>query len=166
MPSRKKEKANEIVQCFRRHGPFTLHSFLVAPLIWLFGVLIFIPMANSINWQTGLFCSSVVLVAFTIFIYRAISGLKEIIDAFSVLPAKKYGLKRGINYEDAITLFRCTFYIIPLLLFYALFFPLLMSIHPTINSIILILTLIWVFFFALKILSILSPKILGWFEKQ
>lgn len=151
---------DEIIRCLRTHGPVTFHNFLAALLVWLFGVLVFMPIASSLNWQTGLLCSLIVFVTFTTFMYRATLGFKRLIDAFSFFPARKYGLKRGIDQEEALTLFRYAFYIIFTLIVYALYFPFLTSFHFAISGIVLIVILIWIFFLALRILSILSSKIL------
>jgi len=156
----KQSADDEIIRYLRTHGPVTFHNFLAALLVWLFGVLVFMPIASSLNWQTGLLCSLIVFVTFTTFMYRATLGFKRLIDAFSFFPARKYGLKRGIDQEDALTLFRYTFYIIFTLIVYALYFPFLTSFHFAISGIVLIVILIWIFFLALRILSILSSKIL------
>jgi len=159
MSHQTQREINDLAQCLRSHGPATFHNFLAALLIWLFGVLVFIPLANSLDLQTGLLCSLVVFTAFTIFMYRAAPGFKKLIDTFSFLPARKYGLKRGINQKDALTLFRYIFYIIFVLIVYLLYFPFLTSFHFAISGIVLIVILIWTFFLALRILTILSSKI-------
>ncbi len=160
MSSQTRREIDDLAQCLRNHGPAAFHNFLAALLVWLFGVLVFIPLANSLNWQTGLLCSLVIFTAFTILMYQAILGFKKLIDAFSFLPARKYGLKRGIAQEDALTLFKYVFYIIFALIVYALYFPFLTQFHFAISGIVLIVVLIWIFFLALRILSILSSKIL------
>lgn len=160
MTANQSKEIDEFIQYLRIHGPFTFHNFLAALLIWLFGVLVFIPLANSLNWQTGLLCSLIVFVAFTIFMYRATLGFKKFIDVFSFFPARKYGSRWGIDQEHALTLFRYTFYIIFALIVYALYFPFLTSLHFAVSGIVLIVILIWIFFSALRILSILFPKIL------
>jgi len=160
MVAKQSEEIDEFIRCLRTHGPVTFHNFLAALLVWLFGVLVFIPIASSINWQTRLLCSLIVFVAFTIFMYRATLGFKKLIDAFSFFPARKYGLKRGIDRENSLTLFRYTLYIIFTLIVYALYFPFLTSFHFAISGIVFIVILIWIFFLALRILSILSSKIL------
>jgi hypothetical protein len=160
MTAEQKKEIDEIVRCLRTYGTVTFHNFLAALLVWLFGVLVFIPMANSLNWQAGLLSSLIVFVVFTVFMYRAIPGFKKLIDAFSFFPARKYGLKRGINLEDALTLFRYVFYIIFSLIVYALYFPFLTGFHFAVSGVVLIIVLIWIFFLALRILSILSSKIL------
>jgi len=160
MSNQIRREIENLAQCLRNNGPTTFHNLIAAIIIWLFGVLVFIPLANSLNWQTGLTCSLIIFATFTIFIYRAALGFKKVIDAFSFLPARKYGLKRGINQEDAVTLFKYVSYIIFTLIIYALYFPLLTSFHFAISGIVLIVILIWIFFLALRILSILSSKIL------
>lgn len=160
MSVKQMKEIDEVIQRLRTHGPVTLNNFLVALLIWLFGVLVFIPAANSLSWQTRLLTSLTIFVAFTIFMYRAIFGFKKLIDAFSFFPARKYGLKRGIDYENALTMFRYAFYIILSLVVYALYFPFLTGFHSAISGIVLIMILIWFFFLTLRILSILAPKIL------
>jgi len=160
MSHQAKREVNDIAQCLRSYGPATFHNFLAALLIWLFGVLVFVPLANSLNWQTGLLSSLVIFTAFTVFMYQAILGFKKLIDAFSFLPAKKYYLKWEIKREDALTLFRYIFYIIFALIVYALYFPFLTGFHFAISGIALIVILIWIFFLALRILSILSSRVL------
>ena len=160
MSSQRKREIIDLAQRLRSHGPATLRDLLAALLVWLFGVLIFMPLANSLNWQTGLLCSLVIFTAFTVFMYRAALGCKRIIDAFSFLPAKKYCSKWGINQEDALTLFRYTFYIALALIVYALYFPFLTGFHFAVSGIVLIVVLIWIFFLALRIVSILSSRVL------
>jgi hypothetical protein len=160
MVAKQSEEIDEFIWCLRTRGPVTFHNFLAALLVWLFGVLVFIPIASSINWQTRLLCSLIVFVAFTVFMYRATLGFKKLIDAFSFFPARKYGLKRGIDRENSLTLFRYALYIIFTLIVYALYFPFLTSFHFAISGIVFIVILIWIFFLALRIFSILSSKIL------
>ena len=166
MSSQARREIDDLARCLRAYGPVTFHSLLAALIIWLFGVLVFIPIASSINWQTELLCSLIIFMAFTIFMCRAVPNLKKLIDAFSVFPARKYGLKRGMRYENSITLFRNSLYIISSLVIYALYFPLLMNVHPAISGIVSILILIWILFLTLEILIILLPKILGWFQRE
>jgi len=160
MPSQTKPEIDDLAQCLRDQGPSAFQNFITAGIIWLFGVLVFVPLANSLNWQTGLLCSLIVFTSFTIFVYRATLSFKKLIDAFSFLPARKYGSKRGMKLEEAITLFRYVIYIIFAIVVYALYFPLLTSFHFAVSGIVLIVLIIWIFFLALRILSILSFEIL------
>jgi hypothetical protein len=160
MANQRKREIIDLAQRLRSHGPATFRDLLAALLVWLFGVLVFMPLANSLNWQTGILCSLVIFTAFTVFVYRAAPGYKRIIDAFSFLPAKKYYSKWEMNQEDALTLFKYTFYIASALVAYALYFPFLTSFHFAVSGIVLIVVLIWIFFLALRIISIVSSRVL------
>jgi hypothetical protein len=91
---------------------------------------------------------------------RTLPGLKKLIDAFSIFPARKYGIKKGLSYGDSLILFRYLLYIFFAVILYLLYSPFLTIFHPSINGIVLILLLIWIFFLTLRTLSILSPRIL------
>ena len=157
-----KEEVGNFKECLKSYGAKTLHNILSAFLIWLFGVLVFIPLANAINWQTRIFCTLIFFSAFTLLVMRTLPSLKKLIDAFSVFPARKYCLKKGISYENSLVLFRYLLYIVSAIILYLLYFPFLTGFHPAISGIVLILLLIWIFFLALRILLIFIPKILGW----
>jgi hypothetical protein len=162
MSRQAKREINNLAERVRNTAPTTVHSLLAALLIWLFGVLVFIPMANSSGWQAGLLCSLIITTALTFFMHRAALGFKRLIDTFSVIPARKYCAKWRISQEEASTIFRHTLYIVSGLLVYALYFPLLVGFHPAISGIVLIITLIWIFFLALRILLALS----SWFVEK
>lgn len=68
----KEDKAENFRECAKIYGTKTLHSLLSAFLIWLFGVLVFIPLASSLNRQTEVFCTLIFFVAFTLLILRAL----------------------------------------------------------------------------------------------
>jgi hypothetical protein len=157
-----KEEIENFIEYLRTYGAKTVHNLLAALLIWLFGILLFIPLASSLSWQTRILCSLMFFTAFTILVLRALPSLKKLIDAFSIFPARKYGVKKGLRYEDSLVLFRHLLYIIFAVILYLLYFPFLANFHPSISGIILILLLIWIFFLTLRIISILSPKILKW----
>lgn len=162
MNSPSKEEIEDFQKCVKTYGAKTAHTLLAAVLIWLFGILVFIPLASTLNWQTRAFCALIFFVTFSLLLLRTLPGLKKLIDTFSVFPARKYGLKRGLSNENSVVMFRHIFYIISAVILYLLYFPFLASFHPAIRGIVLILVLIWVFFLTLRILSILSLKILEW----
>lgn len=157
-----KEDVENFKECLQTHGSRTTQNLLAALLVWLFGTLVFIPLADTVNWQTRAFASLIFFITFTILVLRAVPGLKKLIDAFSIFPARKYGIKKGLSYEESTVLFRHIFYITYAVILYLLYSPLLMSFHTAINGIVLILVLIWIFFLTLRIISILSQKIVEW----
>lgn len=149
-------------QALRLYGAKTLHLLLSAMLIWLFGVLVFMPMASSIGWNAELVCTLIVLVAFTILISKAIPSFKNLIDAFSVFPARKYLIKRGLAYENAIVASKQILYMLSIVILYLLYFPFLVRLHPAFNGIVIILVVIFVFFFALRTLRVSHRAITNW----
>jgi len=157
-----KEEIENFQKCLKTYGAKTIHNLLAAFLVWLFGNLVFIPLASTLNWQTKTFCSLTFFIAFTLLVIRALPSLKRLIDKFSIFPARKYSTKKKLSYENSLILFRHVLYIISIIIIYLLYFPFLTNFHPSISGIVLILTLIWIFFLTLRILTILSQKILQW----
>ena len=147
---------------FRTYVSMTAQNLFSALLIWLFGNLVFIPLASSVNWQTAALCSLIFFSAFTVLVLRAFPGLRNLIDAFSVFPARKVFLERGLNYEDSLVVSRQLLYMFLVVALYLLYLPFLMNFHPSIGGIVLILVLIYVFFLALKALLVSSQRILEW----
>jgi len=140
----------------------TIRIFLASILVWLFGNLVFIPIAGALNWQTRVSCTSVIFIAFTYLLSKALPGLKELIDTFSVFPARKYSSAKGSSYEDSLVFFKHISYITCIVIIYLLYFPFLNNFHPSVSGIILILVLIWIFLLVRKILTTSSQRILGW----
>ncbi len=157
-----KEEIENFQKCLKTYGAKTIHNLLAALLVWLFGNLVFIPLASTLNWQTKAFCSLTFFIAFTLLVIRALPSLKRLIDTFSIFPARKYSIKKKLSYENSLILFRHVLYIISIVIIYLLYFPFLTNFHPSISGIVLILMLIWIFFLTLRILTILSQKILEW----
>ncbi len=148
------------------HGEKTLCNLLSAFLIWLFGVLIFIPLAGSINRETEILCNLIFFSVFTFLVVQSLPGLKEIVDSFSVLIAKRCELKKGLNFEKSMVVFRRFSYIILIIVFYLFYAPLLMRFHSLINGVTLLLALIWIFYLIISILPILFTEVLKWFSYE
>jgi hypothetical protein len=156
------EEIRNFKQALRLYGAKTLHLLLSAMLIWLFGVLVFIPMASSIGSNAESVCTLILLVAFTLLVSRAISGLKTLIDSFSVFPARKYLIKRGLTKENAVFVSKQILYMLSIVLLYLLYFPFLVHLNAAFSGIVLILVVIFVFFLALKTLRVLHRVIAEW----
>gem|GEM_PF-1266738 len=157
-----KEEIENFQKCFKAYGAKTIHNLLAAFLVWLFGNLVFIPLASTLNWQTKVFCSLIFFIVFTLLVTRALPGLKRLIDTFSIFPARKYSIKKKLSYENSLILFQHILYIFSIIIIYLLYFPFLTNFHPSISGIVLILVIIWIFFLTLRILTILSQKIVEW----
>jgi len=149
-------------EALRLYGAKTLHNLLSSMLIWLFGVLVFIPIASTIGWQAELVCTLIVLVAFSVLVSGAISGFKILIDAFSVFPARKYLTKRGLTKDNAIVVSKQILYMVSIVIIYLLYFPFLVRLHPAFSGIVLILVAIFIFFLALKAMRTSHRAITHW----
>ena len=156
------EEIMNFKEAIRLYGTKTLHLLLTAILIWLFGVLVFIPIASTIGWQAELICTLVVLVAFSVLMSGTISGSKIFIDAFSVFPARKYLVKRGLTINDAKVVSKQLLYILSIVIMYLLYFPFLVNLHPAFSGIVLILVVIFVFFLSLKAMLASHRAIAQW----
>ena len=135
---------------------------LLALLIWLFGNLVFIPIANSLNWQARIIVTLVLFGAFTILVIKALPTLKKLIDAFSIFPARKFFMKKGLDYTESLIASKQVLYIISVVVLYLLYLPFLFNFHPAISGIALIIVIIWSFFSMLKILRAVSKNIIDW----
>jgi len=135
---------------------------LFALLIWLFGNLVFIPIAASLNWQARIIVTLVLFGAFTILVVKALPNLKKLVDAISIFPARKFFMKKGLDYTKSMIASKQVLYIISLVIFYLLYLPFLSNFHPAISGIALIIVIIWFFFSMLKILRAVSKNIIDW----
>lgn len=162
MMSKKEKEFKLALNRLRKDAPDAFSSIIIAGLIWLFGVLVFIPLVSSIDLtgRASLFCSLIVIVTVSLIIFRALPKLKGAIDAFSLLLAIKYGRTKGLSYEDSKVLFRYFSYIAVSLLLCVFYWPILTTIHPALFGLVLTLILIWIFFLLARIFSIILPKLL------
>lgn len=157
-----KGELRKFEESLRAHGSKTLHNLLFAVVIWLFAVLVFIPIAKSIGREIEIIVSLLLLIIFTIVIARTAPGMKILIDAFSVLPARKYSQKKKLAYKDSLVLFRYIIYIIFIVIAYLVYLPFLSSFHSALAGIVLLLVIFFIFILALKIFSIIGHKTLDW----
>jgi len=126
-----------------------------ALLIWLFGVLVFIPIALGID-PAGLLlpCSLIILLGFSFFLFRGSRGLRDVLDAASEVLAYKWARRRRSRLEEVERKVRAALYSATILIFYLLYSPLLAGIHPSINGVAVILVI-------LGVLSILFRGLAG-----
>jgi len=125
-----------------------------ALLIWLFGVLVFIPIALGID-PAGLLlpCSLIILLGFSFFLFRGSRGLRDVLDAASEVLAYKWARRRRSRLEDVERKVRAALYSATILIFYLLYSPLLAGIHPSINGVAVILVILGVFSILFRVLA-------------
>lgn len=158
------QEIEKLKQVVRAYGAKTLQHLLSALLIWLFGVLVFIPMAASTASNVELLCTLIILVSFTAIILKTIAGSKKLIDAFSYIFARKYVVKKGWEYENAVVVSKRIFYSTFATILYLLYFPFLVRIHPAVSGIGLILVVVFVLFLALEAFRASTTAIIKWLK--
>ncbi len=156
------EEITNFKQTLREQGPKTFTSLLSAIIIWLFSVLVFIPIASSIGKNVELVIVLITLSAFSAIILVSLRGVKNLLDVFSVIPARKYFVKKGLSVESAISVSKLFLYVPSILFVYLLYFPYLVLLHPAINGIVLIFVIISLFLISLNIVSISKKVITDW----
>ena len=161
-----KEEIESAIGYLRVYGQKTLTSMFAALLVWLFGILVFIPLAESLSWQTRVLVSVLFFFAFSVLIVQTLPGLKGLIDVSAYLLARRYGVAKGLGRENVLAVFKQLLCIVCALVFYGFYFPFLASFHPAVNGVALIAVLVLIFFLLLRVFSILSPKFLEWFAKS
>ena len=158
-PSR--EQIEESIKILKTNSEKVIMNILAALLIWLFGNLVFVPLAASLNLETKLLTSIIFFIAFTIPIIHALPGLKKSIDAFSILPFKKL-VRKGFTVKESHDILRNLMYVISGVIFYFLFSSFLVIFHPSVSGITLIFLIIWIFVVFLKVGTIIFPKFINW----
>jgi hypothetical protein len=156
------QDAENLKRVFHSEGTKTAQNLLSALLIWIFGVLLFIPLATSIGSTTRLLCTVLILAGFTIFVAQAVGSFKNLIDAFAAIPARKYLVKRGWNREDGIVVSKQGLYFIFTIILYLMYYPFLVNVHPAASGSLLIIAVVVFFFFAVRAIRASRKAIMEW----
>lgn len=152
------EARENLISVSREHLPDTLINLFVALLIWLFGILVFLPAAYSISPRgLTLLCSLIILVGFSIFIFRSFDGLQPLLNSTSDFLAYVYIRRRNakVQVERLKTASRSISYVITALILYLLYSPFLVAIHPALNGLVLIPIILWIFWTLFKTVNVL-----------
>jgi hypothetical protein len=148
-----KETRDKLISTAREHLPSTLINFSTAVLIWLFGALVFLPAAYRIS-PVGLplACSLILLIGFSIFVFKAFGGFRLLLEATSDVLAYEYMRRRKtkIPIERLKTTVRCVIYVVVALILYALYSSFLAAIHPSLSGLVLITIVLWIFWMLFK----------------
>jgi len=148
-----KEARDKLSIIAREQLPNTLTNISTAVLIWLFGALVFLPAAYRIApEELPLACSLILLTGFSIFVFRAFSGLRLLLEATSDVLAYEYirMRKTKIPIERLKIAVRCIIYVVITLVLYALYSPFLVAIHPSLSGLVLIIIVLWIFWTLFK----------------
>lgn len=148
-----REARDKLISIAREHLPRTLVNLSTAVLIWLFGALVFLPAAYRIEPRAvPLACSVVLIIGFSIFVFKAFRGLRLLLESTPDVLAYEYirRMKLKISIEKLKTVVRCIIYVVAALIIYALYSSFLVAIHPSLSGLMLIVVVLWIFWLLFK----------------
>lgn len=140
----------ESASAIRESGAKILFSAVVAVLVWLFGRLVFLPMAAGISNLYGYplraIVSLIIAIALAAVVAAILLDLRKLIRgvsgiaAFHLARAGGEGVDALKNYGRAL---EGIAYVIVASLIYLLFADFLAAIHPAVSGIVLIIIVVW-----------------------
>lgn len=143
----------ESAKALREAAPRIVLSIGAAILIWLFGTLVFIPMAEGITLLTyplTEILSFIIVVALAIIIFSVFIDIRRLTGGLAGVLAYEFGKSAGEirydSYEHYRTALDGVIYVIIVALTFLLFSYYLALIHPAIPAVILIAIVIWSIF--------------------
>lgn len=156
MENRERRARSKQAKMAREHLPEAAVNLSAAALIWLFGVLVFLPTAERID-TAGLpaIVSLIILFSFSFFLIRGSKGLGVFLDAASDLLAyewtRRRKKKRAKTLEEKTKRgVKATLYGVAIIIVYLLYSPLLVTLHPAINGIAIIVTIFGILWILLQ----------------
>ncbi len=145
----------ESSRALREVGTRVFLSIGAAILIWIFGQMIFLPIAEGMTQQflgypVHSIISFIIVVALAIIIFTVFVDIHRLSGSIAGILAYHFGRASGDvsieNYKNYRTALDGILYVIVVSLAYLLFADYLATIHPAIPAIVLILIVIWAIF--------------------
>jgi len=160
MEKRESEAHARLADVMKEHLPNTFTNFSTAVLIWLFGVLVYLPLAHRIeSIEVPLICGLTVLIGFSVFVFRGFDGFRRLLDAGSDVLAYEYRRRREkvkFSIDQLKTVARCIVYVVSVLIIYGLYSPLLATIYPSLSGLVFIPVILWIFWMIFKSVTTLT----------
>ncbi len=154
------EARARLADVVKEHLPNTFTNFSTAVLIWLFGVLVYLPLAHRIeSIEVPLICGLTVLIGFSVFVFRGFDGFRCLLDAGSDVLAYEYRRRRKkvkFSIDQLKTVTRCIVYVVAALIVYGLYSPLLAAIYPSLSGLVFIPVILWIFWMIFKSVTTLT----------
>ena len=138
---------------------------IAAILLWLFGNLIFIPIAEGIEWfgyPLPQILTFIILIALAVFVLKILVDVRKAIDALAGLAAVEIGAPADVTpteVEHYTTAMRGLFYIIIVSLAFLLFSDYVARIHPALSGVILVAIVVWAIFEIWRAVKAISQEI-------
>jgi len=138
---------------------------VAAILLWLFGKLIFIPIAQGIEWfgyPLPQILTFIILVGLAIFLVRILVDVRRAVDALAGLAACEIGAPYDVTPEEIghyKTALRGVLYVVIVSLAFLLFSDYLALIHPALSGVVLIAIVVWAIFEIYRAVKAISDEI-------
>ena len=138
---------------------------IAAILLWLFGNLIFIPIAQGIEWfgyPLPQILTFIILVGLAIFLLRILVDVRRAVDALAGLAACEIGAPYDVtpaevdHYKTAL---RGVLHVVIVSLAFLLFSDYLALIHPALSGVVLIAIVVWAIFEIYRAVKAISEEI-------
>ncbi|KPV62466.1 MAG: hypothetical protein AOA65_1828 [Candidatus Bathyarchaeota archaeon BA1] len=140
-------------EVLREVGPRVVLSVVAAILIWVFGMLVFIPISQGIyfmGYPVPEVISFILVVAFAIIIFTVFVDIRRLTSGIAGVLAYELGKAREEiryeSYEHYRTALTGVLYVIVVSLAFLLFSRFLTLIHPAIPAVVLIFIVVWAVF--------------------
>jgi len=154
------EARARLADAVKEHLPNAFTNLFTAVLIWLFGALVYLPLAYRIeSIEVPLICGLTVLIGFSVFVFRAFDGFRRLLDAWSDVLAHEYRRRREkvkFSVDQLKTVARCIVYVVAVLIVYGLYSPLLAAIYPSLSGLVFIPVILWIFWMIFKSVTTLT----------
>ncbi|RJS84882.1 hypothetical protein CW702_01875 [Candidatus Bathyarchaeota archaeon] len=167
------EEAREYYEKVRRESreniaaalPTVVLDISAAILIWLFGKLVFVPIAEGIHffgYPLPQILNFIIIVALAVIVLRIIVDVRRMIDGIAGYAACEIGAPYEVSTEEVEhyrTALRGVFDIIVVSLVYMLFVEFLTRIHPALSGVVLLAIVVWAIYRIWKVVQAVSEEI-------
>ncbi|MCW3993807.1 MAG: hypothetical protein NWE85_04495 [Candidatus Bathyarchaeota archaeon] len=172
-PSRKEAPSKGYYEKVRRESrealvgalPSITLGVVAAILLWLFGKLIFVPIAQGIEWfgyPLPQILTFIILVGLAIFLVRILVDVRRAVDALAGLAACEIGAPYDVtpaevgHYKTALG---SILNVVIVSLAFLLFSDYLALIHPALSGVMLIAIVVWAIFEIYRAVKAISDEI-------
>lgn len=162
MIEEEKEARRILADVVKESLPGTFTKLSIALLVWLFGTLVFLPAAHRIDpTRIPLICSLIVLIGFSFFLFGAVGGLRRLLDVTSSFLACQYGKSRQkpmFSLQQSKVGINCILYVVVTIIAYALYWPLLRALHPSLAGLVFIPVFLWMLWIIFRTINALIAR--------
>jgi len=150
-----KEMYLESAKALRQVGARVVLSIVAAVIIWIFGEMIFLPIAETMKeefmgYPVHSIVSFIIIVALAIIIFTVFVDIRRLTGGIAGVLAYHFGKVSGEVSLETYKNYRAALdgilYVIVVSLAYLLFAHYLAEIHPAVPAVVLILIVIWAIF--------------------